>query len=133
MGALGFINFMFLFARENSSAVGIASDNPMYLRATTLTYVTIILAQWMNILSRRAEGESVFTSYFWSNKRLLIGYLISLFFVLNISYNPYISQFLGTGPLTIIDWGFAVTAAIIFLLIREFYKMMVRMRMKKII
>jgi P-type Ca2+ transporter type 2C len=133
MGALGFINFMLLFSRENVSAVGMASDNPMYLRATTLTYVTIILGQWMNILSRRAEGESVFTSYMWSNKRLIIGYLISLFFILNISYNPYISQFLGTGPLTLIDWGLAVTAAIIFLLIREFYKLTVRVRMKKII
>ena len=131
MGGLGFINFMFLFARENVSAVGIASDNPMYLRATTLTYVTIILGQWMNILSRRAEGESVFTSYLWSNKRLLIGYLISLFFIINISYNPYVSQFLNTGPLTMVDWGLAITAAVIFLLIREFYKLMMRMKLKK--
>ncbi len=126
MGGLGFMNFMFLFWREGVSPVNIPTDSLVYIRATTLTYVTIILGQWMNILSRRAGHDSVFSSYLLSNKRLLIGYAISLFFILNISYNPYISPFLYTGPLSLFDWVLAITASFIFLAIREFYKMFAR-------
>jgi len=128
MGGFAFINFLLVFVREGISPVDIALNNPIYMRATTLTYVTIVLGQWCNILSRRAGYDSVFSSYIWSNKRLLWGYAISLFFILNISYNPYISMFFYTAPLTLLDWGYAIVAALSFLLIRELYKLAVRRR-----
>ena len=125
MGGLGYLNFMLLFKREGISPLNIATDNPFYLRATTLTYVTIVFVQWMNIMSRRTD-ESVFSSYIFSNRRLLIGYLISIFLILNISYNPYIAPFLYAGPLKILDWGYAFLMGLIYLFIREFYKMTIR-------
>jgi len=126
MGILGYINFILLLSREGVSPVNLAADNLVYMRATTLTYVTIVFCQWMNILSRRAGEDSVFTSYIWANRNLLIAYGISLFFILNIVYNPYISPWLYTGPLKGIDWLFAVTAALIYLMVREFTKTMAR-------
>jgi len=131
MGALGFFNFLLLFQREGVSPIGIAASDPFYMRATTLTYITIVLVQWTNVLSRRCGTDSVFSSYAWSNKRLLLGYAISLFFLLNISYNPYISPYLSTAPLTIIDWGFAVLAAGIYLTSREIYKIFLRRKITK--
>lgn len=127
MGALGFANFLFLFEREGVSSIGMASTDPLYMRATTLTYITIVLVQWTNILSRRCGTDSVFSSYLWSNKRLLIfGYGISIFFLLNICYNPYISPFLSTAPITVTDWGFALLASAIYLGVRETYKIFLR-------
>jgi len=123
MGGLAFMNFMFVFYREHTSPSGIDPTSLIYMRATTLTYISIVLAQWMNIMSRRAgEKTSILSSYIWSNKRLLLSFLISLFFLLNIVYNPYISPFLYTAPLTLADWGYAVLAAFVFLIIRENYK-----------
>jgi len=126
IGALAFFNFLLLFNREGVSPVGISPDNALYMRATTLTYMTIVLGQWANIFSRRCGDESVFTSYLWSNKRLLMGYAISIIFLLNISYNPYIAKYLGTGPLSLLDWGTALIAAIVYLMVREMYKIFLR-------
>jgi len=123
MGGIGYANFLFLFYRENVSPIGIASDNLFYMRATTLTYITIVFVQWANIMSRRAGGrEFVLSSYLWSNKRLLLGFGISLFFLLNIVYNPFISQYIGTAPMTLIDWLYAIAGGLIYLIIREVHK-----------
>ncbi len=123
MGGIGYINFLLVFAREGISPANIGSDNPLYMRATTLTYLSIVVVQWMNILSRRTEDhESVFSSYLWSNKRLLAGFSISLFFIFNIIYNPFISELIRTAPLTIIDWIFALIGGFIYLAIHEFSK-----------
>jgi Ca2+-transporting ATPase len=126
MGALGYINFILLLHREGVSPVNLASDNLVYMRATTLTYVTIVFCQWMNILSRRMEEESVFTNYMFSNRNLWIAYGISLFLMLNIVYNPYVKPFLYTASMTSLDWVFAVAAALIYLFVRETYKWAVR-------
>jgi Ca2+-transporting ATPase len=129
MGVFGYINFMALVSREGVSAANLANlapDNLIYLRATTLTYITIVFCQWMNILSRRAGEESVFSRYIWTNRNLLISYAVTFFFILNIVYNPFITPYLQTGPLSVIDWTYAVIAAITYLLIREFVKLMAR-------
>jgi Ca2+-transporting ATPase len=123
MGAIGYANFFYLFVREGVSLVNVSADNPFYLRATTLTYISIVFVQWMNILSRRAGGrEFVLSSYLWSNKRLLTGYVISFGFLLLIVYSPFVSQFLGTAPLTLMDWSYAVLGGLVYLMIREGHK-----------
>jgi Ca2+-transporting ATPase len=130
MGVLAYLNFVFLLFREGVSPVNLVADNLVYMRATTLTYVTIVFCQWVNILSRRAGGESVFSSYIWANRNLLIAYGASLFFILNIVYNPYISPWLYTGPLKGVDWMFAVLAALAYLMVREFAKLMARRKLE---
>jgi Ca2+-transporting ATPase len=126
IGVLAYFNFISVFMRSGISPANMPADNPLYMRATTLTYVTIVACQWFNIFSRRAGDDSAFTSYFWSNKRLFLSLLISLFFILNICYNPYISPFLYAGPLTLFDWVLAIAASFILFGIREFYKMFAR-------
>jgi Ca2+-transporting ATPase len=122
MGSVAYLNFMMLFYREGRS-LHIATDDPFYMRATTLTYISIVMVQWANIMSRRAGGrENAFTSYLWSNKRLLLGYAISLFFLLNIVYNPYVADFMHTAPLTWLDWTFAVGGGLFYMIIREIHK-----------
>lgn len=123
MGALSYINFLFLFYREGASMTNLLPSDPLYIRATTLTYISVVLIQWMNIMSRRAgEKISAFSSYFWSNKKLLLGYAISLFLLLNMVYNPYVSSWVSMGPLTFLDWMLALCAGGIYFLIREAYK-----------
>jgi len=44
---------------------------------------------------------------------------LSLFCVSNIIYNPVIAPYFGSGPLAVIDWLYATSAALIFVFIRE--------------
>ena len=127
MGLFGYINFLAYFYRNGLSPQGMVSTNMIYIKATTLTYITIVLIQWANIMSRRAgDSESVFSGYFWSNKRLLLSFGISLIFILMIVYNPIVQGFLKTAPLSLADWGYAALSAIVYLLIREAYKLGIR-------
>jgi magnesium-transporting ATPase (P-type) len=80
-------------------------DSLMQMRGMSLTYVTIVLCQFMNILSRRAgEHKSVRSSYLWSNKKLLWSFGISLFLIVNLLYNPWVNIYFGTAGLTLVDW-----------------------------
>jgi len=69
------------------------------------------------MLVRSDNHEHFFTSYIWSNKKLLIAFGISFFCILNIIYNPWVRPYFHAGSLTLIDWLTALgTAAIYFAL-----------------
>lgn len=97
--------FLWFFARHGLSPAYIDTTSHLYVQATILTFVTLVLCQFTNLLLVRADTQSrFFTSYLWSNKRLLIAFGISFFCILNILYNPLIQPFLGSGPLSAADW-----------------------------
>ena len=113
---LAYLNFLFFFARHDLSARYISIHNPLYFQATILTYLTIVLCQFLNLmLVRSDEHESVFTNYLWSNKKLLIAFGISFFCIANLMYNPWIRPYFGAGPLSVVDWLTAVGCAVIYL------------------
>lgn len=129
MGGIAYTNFLLFFVREHSSLQGLSTNSTLYLRATTLTYVSLVIVSWANILSRRAGGqESVFSKYLWSNKRLLLAYGLSLLFVLLIVYNPTVAVYLQTAPLSLVDWAYAVAGGLLYLAIRETYKFLRKRR-----
>lgn len=118
MGGLAYLNYLFFFVRHDVSPKGLLETSVMYAQATVLTYVTIVLCQFANILSRRTK-HTVFSSFAFSNRRLLIAFGVSLICVLNIVYNPVVNKYLGTAPLDAGDWFWALLAAFVFLMFRE--------------
>ncbi|MES2971608.1 MAG: cation-transporting P-type ATPase [Patescibacteria group bacterium] len=119
IGGLAFTNFMFFFTRNGISGTHADTLHPsLYAKATTLTYLTIVLCQLLNILQRRSRN-GLFTRYQLHNRALAIALAFSLFCVLNIIYNPLLNVYFGAGPLSGADWLFALGAATIFILIRE--------------
>jgi Ca2+-transporting ATPase len=116
---LAFGNFMFFFVREGLSPTFIDVTSGLYAQATILTYVTLVLCQFMNLMLVRADAhEKFFTSYLWSNKKLLVAFAISFFCIGNIIYNPVIQPYFNAAPLSVIDWLTAVVVAAIYLAIR---------------
>jgi Ca2+-transporting ATPase len=116
---LAYLNFLFFFARNGLSPERISTHNPFYFQATILTYLTIVLCQFINLLLVRSdEHESVFTSYLWSNKKLLIAFGISFFLIANVMYNPLVRPYFSAGPLSVIDWLTAIACAGIYLSVR---------------
>ena len=104
--------FLSFFARRGISPSYIDTTSLLYAKATILTYLTLVLCQFANLLLVRADAQArFFTDYLWSNKRLLIAFAISFFCIANILYNPLVRPYLGAGPLDVIDWLTALAGA----------------------
>jgi Ca2+-transporting ATPase len=125
MGALGFINFG-IFIQRTGGELDMA--HALYPRATTLSYATIVCCQFVNILSRRYNYDSLFNRNFWSNKIILWSILISIGFTITTIYTPFLNRFIGFAPLSSNDWITIVAAAAVFLLAHEIIKMFKRTR-----
>ena len=116
---LSYGNFLYYFIRHNLSPQYIATDTPSYLQATTLTWLTLILCLNIYLLFERADThESFFTSYLWSNKKLLAAFVGSFLLIANIIYNPWVAPYFSTGPLDITDWLSAIAAASLYFVFR---------------
>ncbi|MFP4016385.1 MAG: cation-translocating P-type ATPase [Halanaerobiales bacterium] len=112
MGLLAFINFSF-FAGDNLTA-----EHPLYPRATTVTYLTIVVCQFVNIMSRRYRFTSIFNSNFFSNRKMLFSLAISIALVLLVIYTS-INSYLEFAPLLPGDWVMILVSALVFLLTFE--------------
>ena len=118
MGLIAYLNFLFLFMRHGIPILGLTAQNPLYAQATTLTYVTSVVISFMNVLSKRVgDTESIFSSYLWSNRRLLLGFAGSLGLVMFLVYSHPANSFLQTAPLTAGDWLYAGLAGLVYLAI----------------
>lgn len=117
MGVLAFGNYLF-FAYRNNIAASDLSGNNIYFSAVTITYVTIVLCQFVNILVRRSRGFTI-SSYLFTNRQLWMAMGLSIVCVMAIVYTPIIQQIFGSGPLSLIDWACALAAALIFFAVKE--------------
>ena len=119
IGGLAFMNYLWFFGRHGYDASSVQSGSTIHMQATALTYLTIVLCQLGNIIQRRSH-LGIFTRYQLHNKQFWVAIFISIFCVLNVIYNPWISSYFGSASLSLSDWCFAVGALVIFLGIREF-------------
>lgn len=117
IGGLAFANYIWFFARHQTNASHLSSSLPLVMKATTLTYLTIVLCQLGNILQRRSQ-DGLFTRYQFHNATLWGALALSITCVLAIIYSP-LNHYFGAGPLAAVDWLYALAAAAIFLAARE--------------
>ncbi len=123
MGGLAYLNYLLFIKRSGGS---ISASTQLYAQATSLTYLTLVFCQYVNVFSRRtAPNETIFTRYFFSNPQLLLAIGFSLFCVVNIIYNPWLQPYFGTRGLSVYDWALAILAGGIYLAVREIYKMLI--------
>lgn len=120
IGGLAFLNYLLFYWRRGLSAEFIELHSPIHNQASSLTYLTIVLAQLANILQRRSE-HGLFTRYQLHNRLLWAAYAFSLFCVLMIIYSP-LNTYFASGPLSFGDWLYAIAAMLIFVAIREFQR-----------
>jgi Ca2+-transporting ATPase len=118
MGAFAMANFLFLFSRAgvNPTSAGLPAE--LVSRAMTITYVTIMVCQFVSIIQRRSV-HGFFTRYQFTNRTFWFAILIGVTIMLVIVYVPIVSGFFGTGPLGATDWACIAAAAVLFLALRE--------------
>ncbi|MGM0628110.1 MAG: cation-translocating P-type ATPase [Candidatus Fermentibacterota bacterium] len=129
IGALSFGNYWLYMVREGISfASSVSLENPVYLRATTMAYLTIAFCQFMNVLSRRHRLTSLFNRNFFTNRVLLAsiaGSIALLLLVLGIPQVGRLLYLVMPGP---VDWLFVLGAAGVFLAVFESVKAFKRAR-----
>ncbi len=134
IGLLAFGNYAFYMFREGLTFL--SSDveplqNIHYLRATTLSYLTIAFCQFANVLSRRFRLQSVFGGRFFTNKILLWSIIGSIGLIMTAIYTPAISRFLYFAGPRPVDWLCVFGSAGIFLGAYEVMKGFKRARFRR--
>lgn len=121
IGVLAFGNYMLFYHRAGLNPRHFDSSSLFYFKATTLTYVTIVCCQITNIIQRRS-AKGFFSRYQLSNWHFWLAILLSASCVAAIVYSP-LNQYFKAGPLSLVDWLYALGAAGIFLGLRELQRL----------
>jgi len=128
MGALAFANYALFMWREGVTFAVDTARTPLYMRAMTVSYLTIGYCQFANILSRRYELRSFFSNTLWTNRVLLWSIVGSVGLTVLVVYTPFIRDFLSFRGPTPMDWAFVLGAAGTYLLAFELLKIGKRLR-----
>lgn len=128
IGVLAFANFVFFMFREGVTLTVGMTESIHYLRATTLTYMTIAFCQFANVISRRYDYVTAFNMNFFGNRTLLWSILASIGLIMLAVYVPFVSGFLYFTGLHPVDWLCVLGAAGIFLGVFELIKLWKRLR-----
>jgi Ca2+-transporting ATPase len=123
MGLLAFINF----STFSNGSINLTAEHSLYPRATTVTYLTIVICQFLNIMSRRYEYTTIFNSNFFSSRKMIYSLIISITLVLVVIYTP-LNYYLEFAPLLINDWLLVFSSGAVYLLAFEGIKWFKRSR-----
>jgi len=85
-------------------------------KAQTIAFTALVVFELARIRMIRSE----YKLGFFSNKWLVAAIIISILLQLLTIYTP-LAKFFGTEPLTLIDWGVVILAAVILLLLHSLY------------
>jgi Ca2+-transporting ATPase len=119
VAVLAYDNFLLFFGRHHLNPRYFNTSLPQYHQATTLTYLTLVLCLYVYLLFERSDvHEKFFTSYLWSNRKLLGAFALSFFLIGNIIYNPWVQPYFSSGALTLTDWLSALACAGLYMIFR---------------
>jgi magnesium-transporting ATPase (P-type) len=107
----------------------LATDDPVYLQATTACLSTIIVLQIVNVFLCRSATRSVFSTGLLGNSLMIVGVLFEVAILLLINYSPWGNALLGTAPIGGEVWVFIVPFAAGMFLLEELRKWLARKRL----
>lgn len=120
MGLLATCAFVVYGLTHGWNLGGNFPNNETYVTATTMTYATIAICQYINSISIRSQKKP-----FWKlfgSKRLLISLAVSVVFINSLLYIPFLQNFAHMKALTITDWLLILPFGLIYLIYMESFK-----------
>jgi calcium-translocating P-type ATPase len=109
----------------------LASDDPLYLRATTACLSAIIVMQIVTVYLCRSSVRSVFSLPVLDNRLIVAGVGLELASLLLINYVPLANMLIGTAAVPPMLWLFLVPFAAAMLGLEELRKWIVRQGLRR--
>lgn len=104
----------------------LATTDPLYLKAVTAFFSSIIICQIADVLICRTRRDSVLKKGLFSNRFVVLGIVSELLLLGNIVYNPYTHKLFGTHPLTLFELSLSIPFALFIFFGDEFRKYLIR-------
>jgi P-type Ca2+ transporter type 2C len=104
---------------------GITPD-PIYLKGVTMMFAGIVVAQAGNVIACRTSKQSILKTSLAKNKWIIWGIVAQLSILAVLIYVPLMQQVFGTTALSLMDWLFLVSLAVVVILAEEARKLVVR-------
>jgi magnesium-transporting ATPase (P-type) len=101
-------------------------SDPVYLKATSMVFAGIVLAQMGNLLGCQTSRTSVFKVGLFKNKWILRGIAFSVAVLLAIIYIPPLQGIFQTAALGVYDWLYLITFVPIMFFADEVRKYFIR-------
>ncbi len=100
----------------------LAANNPVYIKGVTLTFAGIVVAQAGNVLACRTSKQSTFKASLKTNKWIIFGIISQISILSLLVYLPVMQHIFTTTALTLSDWAFLVSLAVIVVFAEEIRK-----------
>jgi magnesium-transporting ATPase (P-type) len=117
---------VFFWTVHGTSWRALTATDPVYRHAITLTQAAIVVSQFFNGLTVRADRESILRVGLFSNPRLIAAECLGVGIMAGIAYLPPLQALFHTAPLTVLDWAVLAGFGFALLLADECRKWMVR-------
>ncbi len=102
------------------------NPNPLYLKGVTMMFAGIVVAQAGNVLACRTSKQSIFKTSLKTNKWIIAGIVSQLSILALLVYVPQLQHVFGTVALSLTDWLFLISLAIVVVLAEEIRKFLSR-------
>ncbi len=106
--------------------MSLSGTDPLYLKATTIVFATIVVMQIANGMVCRTTRESLFRVGIFTNRYLLIGMAVEITLLFLIIYTQPLQKIFGTAPLNMNDWLLLLPFAAFLLIADEIRKLIAR-------
>jgi magnesium-transporting ATPase (P-type) len=102
------------------------SDDPVYIKGTTMTFAGIVIAQVGNVMACRTNKASLFKTSPKSNKWIWLGIAAQISIISSLIYVPLMQQVFSTTALGLSDWAFLALLAAVVVCAEEIRKWFAR-------
>jgi magnesium-transporting ATPase (P-type) len=101
--------FWVLYSAGWSIGMGLSFSDPLYLKATTMVFAGIVMAQIGNLIGCQTTRTSVFRVGLFKNKWILRGIIFEVIVLLSIIYIPLLQNIFSTTALGFNEWLYLIT------------------------
>lgn len=96
--------FWVLFSAGWSFGINLSFSDPLYLKATTMVFAGIVMAQIGNLLGCQTTRTSAFKVGLFKNRWILRGIIFEVIVLLSIIYIPLLQNIFSTTALGLTEW-----------------------------
>lgn len=125
--AAGFFSYFVVLYRGGWTwGQPLAVTDPLYLKAVTAFFASIIMCQIADVLICRTRRESLFKKGLFKNRLILLGIFSELVLLAIIVYNPLTHKLFGTHTLTLFELSLSIPFALLIFFGDEVRKIFIR-------